>query len=83
MNRGNARTSFARLRAAGLPEDTPSVDDPMADMRRVAGHLVRAYLADPGNASLAREARMTLQALMGPGETVDGELAELFAAFRR
>jgi hypothetical protein len=52
-------------------------------MRRLAGRVVQAHEKDPGNANLAREARMTLQALMGPGEAVDSDLAEMFAAFRR
>jgi hypothetical protein len=52
-------------------------------MRLLAAQLAQAYRADPGNANLARELRMTLQALMGPGEAVDSDLAEMFAAFRR
>ena len=55
----------------------------MAEMRLLAGRVVAAHEKDPGNANLAREARMTLQALMGPGEAVDGDLAKMFAAFRR
>src|SRR6266581_188681 len=73
----------AALKLAAPPEESPPVDDPMAEMRRLAGRVIQAHEKDPGNANLAREARMTLQALMGPGETVDGELAEMFAAFRR
>ena len=71
------------LRAA--PEvvaDVAPVTDPMAGLRLLAGQLTAAYSADRGNAVLARELRMTLQALMGPGETIDSELAEMFAAFR-
>src|SRR6266567_661754 len=73
----------AALKLAAPTEDSPPVADPMAEMRRLAGRVVAAHEKDPGNANLAREARMTLQALMGPGEAVDGELAEMFAAFRR
>lgn len=73
----------APLRLAETPPDVPPVDDPMAEMRRLAARVVVAHEKDPGNANLAREARMTLQALMGPGEAVDGDLAEMFAAFRR
>lgn len=73
----------AVLKLAEVPPDTPPVEDPLAEMRRLAARVVLAHEKDPGNANLAREARMTLQALMGPGETVDGDLAEMFAAFRR
>jgi hypothetical protein len=73
----------AALKLAAPPLDVPPVDDPLAEMRMVAARVVRAHEKDPGNANLAREARMTLQALMGPGETVDSDLAEMFAAFRR
>ena len=73
----------AALKLAAPPEESPPVDDPMSEMRRLAGRVIQAHEKDPGNANLAREARMTLQALMGPGETVDGDLAEMFAAFRR
>jgi hypothetical protein len=73
----------AVLKLAEVPPDVPPVDDPRAEMRRLAARVVLAHERDPGNANLARETRMTLQALMGPGEAVDGDLAEMFAAFRR
>ena len=73
----------AALKLAAPPGESPPVDDPMAEMRRLAGRVVTAHEKDPGNANLAREVRMTLQALMGPGEAVDSDLAEMFAAFRR
>jgi len=60
------------------------VSDPVAEMRQLAGTLAQAYRADPGNALLARELRMTLQALAGRGngpEGQDGDLAALFAEF--
>ena len=57
------------------------VGDPVAALRDLAGILTGAYRADPGNAQLARELRMTLQALMVPKDAVDGELAALFAEF--
>jgi hypothetical protein len=66
--------------AAPLPE-APPVEDPMAELRRLAGRVVRAHEADPGNARLAGEVRMTLQALMGTGRSVDSELAEFLAGF--
>jgi hypothetical protein len=63
------------------PENAPPVADPLAEMRLLAGQLAAACRVEPGNASLARELRMTLQALMDPGGTVDGELAEFLAGF--
>jgi hypothetical protein len=64
-------------------EGDPLEVDPAAGMTRLAAGLAAAYDADPGNALLARELRMTLQAL-GPAEkAVDGELAELLGALRR
>ncbi len=57
------------------------VTDPAAGLRLLAGQLTAAYGADPGNALLARELRMTLQALMAPAGSVDGELAEFLAGF--
>ena len=58
----------------------PPVEDPMAEMRLLAGQLAAASRADPGNASLARELRMTLESLMAPGG-LDGELAAFLAGF--
>jgi hypothetical protein len=62
-------------------DGTPPDLDPGRSLVELAGSLRDAHQADPGNAMLAREYRLTLQAL-GPGEKVDGELAEMFAAFR-
>lgn len=73
----------AAIRKTEVPGDAAPVDDPMAEMRLLAGRVAKAHVRNPDNALLARELRMTLQALMGPGETLDGELAEMFAAFRR
>jgi hypothetical protein len=58
------------------------VDDPVAALRQLAAQLTGAYRTDPGNALLARELRMTLQALIPqkPG-TSDDDLSELFAEF--
>jgi hypothetical protein len=67
------------------PAEVPaSADfDPADELRRLAGRLVDAHRADPGNAALAREARMALLAL-GPGDSaeLDPELVELFKSFR-
>ena len=53
-------------------------------LRWLAGKLAVAYEADPANALLARELRMTLQALMpaGKGDSVDDELADFFGALQ-
>lgn len=57
--------------------------DPLAELRELAVQLARAYRADPGNALLARELRMTLQVLMPQkGGNVDDELEDLFAELR-
>jgi hypothetical protein len=61
----------------------PPVEDPVAVMRQLAGQLAAACRADPGNATLARELRMTLQALADPGDGLDGELREFLAGFSR
>ncbi len=57
------------------------VTDPAQGLRVLAGQLTAAYGIDPGNALLARELRMTLQALLaGQGrQNMDGDLAALFA----
>jgi hypothetical protein len=58
------------------------VTDPVAGLRLLAGQLSAAYGTDTGNALLARELRMTLQALMpSKAGSVDGDLSELFAEF--
>lgn len=54
------------------------VSDAPGELRRLAGRLVAAHEADPGNALLARELRMTLQALSG-GKPADDDLESLFA----
>ena len=65
-----------------LPAGEP-VTDPKAEMRQLAGSLALAYRADTGNALLARELRMTLQALIGGGgNPADDELDDLFAELR-
>jgi hypothetical protein len=44
-------------------KDASSEIDPARALRDLAVRLLRAHAADPGNASLAREARMTLLAI--------------------
>lgn len=57
------------------------VTDPALGLRVLAGQLTAAYGIDPGNALLARELRMTLQALMSGsgGQRADDGLKALFA----
>ena len=67
-----------RLPIAPEAGDLPA--DDLGKLRWLAGHLAGAYAADPGNALLARELRMTLQALMPQkGGNADDDLAGLFA----
>ena len=68
--------------AGGDVQEVPEVD-PAAGMARLAATLAEAYEASPGDAMLARELRMTLQALAPAEKAVDGELAELLGALRR
>jgi len=79
---------LCRASCAGSPRLLHSVPPPPSGRRVDAGEalaelavtLRAAYEAEPGNALLARELRMTLQALLpvaGPG--MDGDLAGLFA----
>ncbi len=59
------------------------VDDPVAELRQLAAQLAGAYRADPGNALLARELRMTLQALMPQkAGNSDDDLDDLFGALQ-
>ena len=64
-----------------VPEGVAPVADAEAELRALAGTLAVAYRAQPDNALLARELRMTLQALLpaAGGKTLEGELDDLFA----
>jgi len=68
------RCAAVRDPAAAVPAELGA---PAAELRELAARLAGAHRADPGNALLGRELRLTLQALMG-GEQADGELAALF-----
>ena len=57
------------------------VGDAEAELRRLAARLVTAHEHEPANAMVARELRMTLQALM-PKESADDGLGELYDALR-
>jgi len=67
-----------------LPDGPQPVADAEGELRVLAGQLAAAYSREPGNALLARELRMTLQALLPAqgGPSLDGELDELFAGLR-
>jgi hypothetical protein len=71
------RCPVVRIEAEG--EEIPASD--RAKLRWLAEGLARAYQADPGNALLARELRMTLQALLGGGDANDRDrdIEDLFA----
>jgi hypothetical protein len=75
------RRDCAALKLAAPPPGAAPAQDPEAEMRLLAARLAAAHHADPGNASLARELRMTLQSLMG--KSADGELAEFLAGFSK
>jgi hypothetical protein len=54
--------------------------DPVAELRQLAADALADYRANPGNAGMVREARLTLQALMGViPDMSDDPLAELRA----
>ena len=53
--------------------------DPLAELRLLAGRLAEAYRITPDNAMLARELRLTLQALMPQGGRTNDDLEDLFA----
>jgi hypothetical protein len=71
----------AVVRGAVRPGDAVPVADPVGELRLLSGALMGAYLADRGNAVLAREARMTLVALIEAADAKprDDELTRLFA----
>ncbi len=76
--RGSCATA-TQLRAVAAAADADAVDTDQG-LASLARTLQAAYEADPGNALLARELRMTLQALRPvAGKPVDGDLAGLFA----
>jgi hypothetical protein len=52
--------------ASSVPPADVSDFDPAEAMAQLAGRLRDAYRQDPGNAALARELRMTLQAMTTP-----------------
>lgn len=65
-----------------LAPDSPEFD-PQAEMRRLAARLAVEHEAQPSNALLARELRMTLAELMPKGKRdADADLTGLFSALQ-
>ena len=68
-----------------LPRSSAGTDlDPVAEMRALAGRLAAAHEAEPANALLARELRMTLAELTpkDTGKAADADLTGLFGALQ-
>jgi hypothetical protein len=75
-----SRCAARRLRLAPPPAAVPYAGDfdARAELERLAVRLHEAYRADPGNAALARETRVTLLALAADAPQEDPEMAEFF-----
>ena len=68
---------------ADLPPGIGEVTDAAAELRQLAWRMAEAHRADPANAILGRELRVTLQALMPKGdEKADADLTGLFGALQ-
>jgi len=69
-----------------VPATLPAADggpvDPQASLEALARRLEDAHSADPANALLARELRVTLQAIGAPEEGGGGELGAFLARIR-
>ena len=66
-----------------LPVGSGEVTDAPLELRQLAWRMAEAHRADPGNAILGRELRMTLQALIPKGEEKpDADLTGLFGALQ-
>lgn len=73
---------MASVTALPAPEADAALD-PAAEMRSLAARLAAAHEAEPANALLARELRMTLHELMPKDAgNVDADLTGLFAALQ-
>src|SRR5450755_833364 len=61
-----------------LPQHPAEPLDPPAELRALASRLAHAHEADPANSLIARELRMTLQALLPKGDqNADADLTGL------
>jgi hypothetical protein len=76
----DARRAVVALPVPAAPGDTGI--DPAVSLRALAARLEAAHEAEPGNALLARELRVTLQAIGAPAEAGGGELASFLARIR-
>jgi hypothetical protein len=66
-----------------LAPGTGEVTDAPSELRQLAWRMAEAHRADPANAILGRELRMTLQALIPKGdEKADADLTGLFGALQ-
>lgn len=82
MVRGEAAPPQA---VPSLPRSPAVADlDPVAEMRALAARLAAAHEAEPANALLARELRMTLTELApkDTGKAADADLTGLFGALQ-
>ena len=74
------RCAATRPQLEAVPADPDGeVTDAPLEMRRLAFRLAGAHRAEPGNGIVARELRMTLQAL---GAKADDGLGGLYEALR-
>ena len=79
--RGESRVPEGLVSLPRLPDGLPF--DATAEMRHLAARLVLAHAAEPSNALLARELRMTLAELMPKGKPdADADLTGLFSALQ-
>jgi hypothetical protein len=68
---------------ADLPPGIGEVTDAPSELRQLAWRMAEAHRADPANAILGRELRVTLQALIPKGdEKADADLTGLFGALQ-
>jgi hypothetical protein len=68
---------------ADLPPGIGEVTDAPSELRQLAWRMAEAHRADPANAILGRELRVTLLALIPKGdEKADADLAGLFGALQ-
>jgi hypothetical protein len=72
------------VRFDGVPDDPGESLNRFAELRRLCVALRTAYLADPANAALAKEWRMTLLCLPGSKDmSADDELSQLMRELAR
>jgi len=75
--------SAAQLLSIVPPAAPDAKVDAKAEMERLAMRLAAVHEGEPGNALVARELRMTLQALMPKGAgDMDADLTGLFRALQ-